>query len=83
MRDAMLGINGDNDRPSRGAVDAVSGATNENEGHSLTVSWNFDDLGFLGDVEFKSLTGWRDVEAHNFGDLDGFDNTIAPAARAR
>jgi len=78
MRDAMLGINGDEDRPSRGAVDAVSGATNENEGHSLTVSWNFDDLGFLGDVEFKSLTGWRDVEAHNFGDLDGFDNTIAP-----
>ena len=42
------------------------------EGHSLTVAWNFDDLGPLGAVEFKSMTGWRDVNSRNIGDLDGF-----------
>ncbi|MBK6279754.1 MAG: TonB-dependent receptor [Gammaproteobacteria bacterium] len=78
MRDAMLGINSDGERPSRGAVDAASEATNESEGHSLTVGWNFEELGFLGDVEFKSMTGWRNAEARNLGDLDGFDNTVAP-----
>ncbi|MBK8307589.1 MAG: hypothetical protein IPL00_10940 [Gammaproteobacteria bacterium] len=66
------------DRPSRGNADSPSGTKSDADGHSLTVTWNFDDRGALGDVEFKSMTGWREVNSRNVGDLDGFDNTIAP-----
>ena len=77
-RDDFANLNDEGDRPSRGTADAPSGTKSEAEGHSLTVAWNFDDLGALGSVEFKSMTGWRDVNSRNIGDLDGFDNTIAP-----
>ena len=65
-------------RPSRGNADAPTGTKSDSEGHSLTVTWDFDDLGVLGAVEFKSMTGWRDVNSRNIGDLDATDNTIAP-----
>ncbi|MCG3170056.1 MAG: Vitamin B12 transporter BtuB [Pseudomonadales bacterium] len=66
------------DRPSRGVADAYAGTTGDSTGHSLTGAWQFEDLGVLGDVEFKSITGWRQQDTRNFGDLDGVDNTIAP-----
>ncbi len=66
------------DRPSRGVADAYAGTTGDSTGHSLTGAWQFEDLGALGDVEFKSITGWRQQDTRNFGDLDGVDNTIAP-----
>ncbi len=65
-------------RPSRGNADARSATTSDSEGHGLTVTWDFDDLGALGAVEFKSMTGWRNTDSRNIGDLDGTDNTIAP-----
>jgi len=69
---------GDGDRPNKVNADVPTSSTNESDGHSLTAAWNFDDMGVLGSVEFKSITGYREVEARNIGDLDGFDNTIAP-----
>jgi iron complex outermembrane recepter protein len=77
MSNAYSNLNKSGDRPSNGSADSDSGTTSESEGHALTATWNFDQLGVLGDVEFKSMTGWRNVESHNIGDLDGIDNTIA------
>ncbi len=66
------------DRPSRGTGDAYAGTTGDSTGQSLTAAWQFDDMGALGDVEFKSISGWRNQDTSDFGDLDGMDNTIAP-----
>ena len=75
---ALANTRDTDDRPGNGSADALSETTGDNSGHSLTAAWNFDDLGALGAVEFKSITGWRDVSQRNRGDLDGVDNTIAP-----
>ncbi|MBK6279863.1 MAG: TonB-dependent receptor [Gammaproteobacteria bacterium] len=75
---ALANTRDTDDRPGNGTADALSETTGDNSGHSLTAAWNFDDLGALGAVEFKSITGWRDVSQRNRGDLDGVDNTIAP-----
>ncbi|MBP8925149.1 MAG: TonB-dependent receptor [Pseudomonadales bacterium] len=77
-RNDFTHLNQSGDRPSRGNSDAPSGTTADSEGHSLTVTWDFDELGALGAVEFKSMTGWRNTDSRNIGDLDGTDNTIAP-----
>jgi iron complex outermembrane receptor protein len=59
-----------------GSADSGHTSINENDGHSLTLAWAFDDMGALGDVEFKSITGWREMYNVNQGDLDGQDNTV-------
>lgn len=76
IRDALAGANLDRRRPNNGQADALSGTTSKSQGHSLTIAWSFEDLGFLGDVEFRSLTGHRKAQVRNFGDLDGLDNSI-------
>lgn len=58
-----------------GSADSPHTSTNEHEGHSLTMAWNVDDTAW-GDIEFKSITGWRDMDNTNMGDLDGQDNTV-------
>lgn len=45
-------------------------------GHTLTLTLDAEDLGALGNVEFKSTTARREVENRNEGDLDGMDNSI-------
>ncbi|MDY0067968.1 MAG: TonB-dependent receptor plug domain-containing protein [Steroidobacteraceae bacterium] len=78
LSDAYADIGSTRQRPRNGVADAYTGTTAESTGHSLTAAWRIADLGVLGDVEFKSITGWRDLDNRNFGDLDGVDNTIAP-----
>jgi iron complex outermembrane receptor protein len=78
MLNAFQTETGDGSRPGSAYSDTKSNSTNQSEGHALTASWQVDDLGVLGDVEFKSISGWREVNARNIGDLDGFNNTIAP-----
>ena len=68
----------DGDRPNRASSDVNSFSKDEAEGHNLTVALAFDDLGWLGNVEFKSITGYRELTNTNVGDLDGSDNTVAP-----
>jgi iron complex outermembrane receptor protein len=66
-------------RPNRASTDINTFSTNEVDGHNLTVAWQFDDMGTLGSVEFKSITGYREMENRNFGDLDGTDNSLNAA----
>jgi iron complex outermembrane recepter protein len=68
----------DGDRPGRASSDVNTFSKDESEGHNLTASLTFDDLGFLGSVEFKSITGYRTLTNQNVGDLDGTDNTVVP-----
>ncbi|MGA1423993.1 MAG: TonB-dependent receptor [Steroidobacteraceae bacterium] len=70
-------------RGGLGRPDVVSGdiplfSSNDVDAHGITLSWRRDDLGALGDVEFKSITGFRDVKNTNQGDLDGVDGTMRP-----
>ena len=66
-----------NKRPDKGSNDQAQTSANEVDGHALTIAWNVEDMGVFGDVEFKSITGVREVENINMGDLDGMDNTVA------
>jgi iron complex outermembrane receptor protein len=66
------------DRPDDVSGDIPLSSSNDADAHGLTLSWRRDDLGALGDVEFKSITGFRDVANLNQGDLDGVDGTIRP-----
>lgn len=66
-----------------GRPDNVSGdiplfSSNDVDAHGITLSWRRDGLGALGDVEFKSITGFRDAKNLNQGDLDGVDGTMRP-----
>ena len=53
-----------------GSAESVHRSINDHDGHSLTLTWD------LGDVEFKSITGWRTMYNVNQSDLDGQDNTV-------
>ena len=66
----------DGSRPNKASSDINTFTDSESEGHNLTVALAFDDLGALGSVEFKSITGYREVQNRNFGDLDGTDNSL-------
>lgn len=66
------------DRPSRGNSDSLSYTTSDGNGHSLTLAWAPENAGPLGEVEFKSITGRREMANLNVGDLDGVDNSIIP-----
>lgn len=60
------------------AADTIERTTSEAYGHSLVMAWNVDDLGPFGNVEFKSITGFRKIDAMNSGDLDAQDNSVRP-----
>ncbi|MEH6634199.1 MAG: TonB-dependent receptor [Halioglobus sp.] len=66
----------DGSRPNRASSDINTYSKNESDGHNLTMALNFDDMGALGSVEFKSITGYREIKNSNFGDLDGTDNSL-------
>ena len=78
LSDVYADLPGTTDRPKNGTADVRSGTSSDASSHSLTGAWRVYDLGVLGNVEFKSITGWREQDTHNFGDLDGVDNTIVP-----
>ena len=63
-------------RSSRGSNDERTHSANDVDAHSLTLAWAVDDFGAFGDVEFKSITGIREVANLNAGDLDGIDNSV-------
>jgi iron complex outermembrane receptor protein len=59
-----------------GSSDATTRSANEVDGHALTLTWDVEDAGVWGDIEFKSITGWRETEGVNDADLDGIDNSV-------
>ncbi|MDH3551448.1 MAG: TonB-dependent receptor plug domain-containing protein, partial [Gammaproteobacteria bacterium] len=67
-------------RQDFGSADSAHVSNNEIDGHSLILTWNRDDMGAFGDVEFKSTTGFRQTDNRNESDLDGIDNSVRPGA---
>jgi iron complex outermembrane receptor protein len=63
-------------RPSKGAVDAVPTNDDWADGHTLNANWHAGELGFLGDVNFKSITGYRRFETYVKGDLESIDSKL-------
>lgn len=63
-------------RRKSGASDFNPRAVNEVDGHALTLSWEAGELGFLGDVSFKSITAYRELETFVFGDLEDIDSSL-------
>ena len=64
-------------RPGKGSSDDTPTYSNEGEGHALTLTWDAGELGALGDVTFKSISAYRELESHQRGDIDGIDNRVA------
>lgn len=61
---------GDKRKGTIGA-DAAGNEVSETDGHSLTISWDAGDWGFLGDVTLKSLTSLRTLDFEDLIDIDG------------
>lgn len=57
-------------RPSMGSGDSESRSMNKVDSHSLTLTWDVDN------ITFKSITGMRKVDNTNQGDLDGINNSV-------
>ena len=63
-------------RPDGGWADDTPTSENESNGHAITAEWNLGELGLLGDVTFKSITAYRDIETYVFGDIDDIDSSL-------
>ncbi|TXS92779.1 TonB-dependent receptor plug domain-containing protein [Parahaliea maris] len=63
-------------RADDGLADFTPRSDNTVDGHSLTLTWEAGDLGALGDVTFKSITGYREVETNVFGDIEDLDSRL-------
>lgn len=63
-------------RPENGVVDFVPTNDNWSDGHTLNANWHAGDLGMFGDVNFKSITGYRRFETYVDGDLEDIDSTM-------
>jgi outer membrane receptor protein involved in Fe transport len=63
-------------RPDGGWADFTPTAENETEGHSLTVEWEAGEMGIFGDVTFKSITAYRELETYVFGDIEDIDSSL-------
>ena len=72
----LLANPSDGSRPNKASSDINTFSDSESDGHNLTIALAFDDMGALGNVEFKSITGYREMQNQNFGDLDGTDNSL-------
>lgn len=63
-------------RIGSGQADHMPFSTADVDGHSLTFSTSLGELGFLGNVDFKSITAYREMESSTFGDLEDFDSRL-------
>ncbi|MAA87292.1 MAG: TonB-dependent receptor [Haliea sp.] len=57
-------------RADRGNSDSTPSTRNEVKGHALTLNWD------VGDLTFKSITGYRETTAFNFGDIEDVDSRV-------
>lgn len=53
----------------------------ETQGHALTVDWDAGDWGFMGDVQLKSITSYRELDWADFIDIDGTNMDLFHSAR--
>ena len=70
---AFLGLEDfvDKDRLDTAHNDNALENTLDVDGHNLTIAWDAGELGVLGQVVYKSITGHRKFEETSFNDLDG------------
>ena len=64
-------IQSENDYPSKLSNDQSRYEKSEVEGHALHLNYRPGELGFLGDVTFKSITSYRKLSWDDAIDLDG------------
>lgn len=64
-------------RPTRGSSDSPSYTDTSVRGHNLTLTHAVADVPFMGNVEFKSISGWRESKNNSRTDLDGMNNATA------
>jgi iron complex outermembrane receptor protein len=57
-------------RVDRGNSDSSPSSDVEVSGHALTVTWQLDN------IEFKSITAYREMETFVFGDLENIDSRL-------
>ncbi|MDY0005567.1 MAG: TonB-dependent receptor [Spongiibacteraceae bacterium] len=46
------------------------------DGHALTFTTNLGEVGFLGEIELKSITAYRKVSSSAYGDIEDFDSRL-------
>ncbi|MBN7797998.1 TonB-dependent receptor [Parahaliea mediterranea] len=63
-------------RADDGLADFTPTSNNDIDGHNLTVTWDAGELGALGEVTFKSITGYRELETTVFGDIEDLDSRL-------
>ncbi|MEQ9395227.1 TonB-dependent receptor [Haliea sp.] len=63
-------------RRSSGAADNTPVSDNEVSGHALTLTWDAGNFGALGDITFKSITAYREMETYVGGDLEDIDSSL-------
>ncbi|TDG14704.1 TonB-dependent receptor [Seongchinamella unica] len=57
-------------RRDEGHSDHAPYTNTELKGHALTLTWD------VGDITFKSITGYRETESYVFGDLEDIDSRL-------
>lgn len=63
-------------RPKSGGADHMPKTDTDGDGHSLTFSTGLGTLGFLGEVDFKSITAYRKLYTSSYGDIESFDSRL-------
>ena len=58
-------------RQDRASLDWARRDDSHVKGHALTVAWDLGDMGALGDVTLKSLTGHRRMNSYQTPEFDG------------
>jgi iron complex outermembrane recepter protein len=51
------------------------------DGHALTVDWDVGTWGFMGDVELKSITAYRELDYEDLIDIDGTNMDLFHSSR--
>ena len=57
-------------RASSGRSDSSPSTEGEVDGHALTLTWD------IGDITLRSITGYRQTDTFNFGDIENIDSRL-------
>ncbi|WP_027872930.1 TonB-dependent receptor [Spongiibacter marinus] len=63
-------------RPKGGWAENAPISENDSNGHSITAELFLGEHETFGEVTFKSITAYRDIETYVFGDLDDIDSSL-------
>ncbi len=72
----------ENERADAISNDQAGREISDIEGHSLFVEWDAGDWGAMGEVSFRSVTSFRDMEWSDTLDIDGSPMNLFTSTRA-